>query len=496
MGVAYTHPSYRKMVKQWKKCRDVSDGREAVHKAGQVYLKPLTDQTNLEYSAMVQRAGFYNAFYRTISGLTGMLFRKPANITVPGDITELLKDVTMSGTPFGVFQTQCSEELLTVSRLGILVDYPTVVVDPNAPPSIAQAEKLGMRPTMQLYKTEQIINWKHVVVNNMKVLSMVVLQEKATKVKDMFEDTLIDQWRVLALDPQGWYYQQLYQRSKEYLDPQPVGAPIYPKLDGNFLNFIPFYPWTSCGPGIEPEQPELIDLCDMNLDHYRVSADYEHGCHFTGLPTAVVSGYTAATDDQGQPKEKLYIGSTAAWVFPDPQAKATFLEFTGQGLLELRTNLAGKEAKMAILGARMLAPEKKAADTATTTAIQRTGENSALARLAGTMSLCLTQALQMFVLWAAQDPSKVSYEINKDFVSLSMDTNMITAIVTAWLGEAISFETMFDALQRGDVQNIETTVAIERARIQANPPPKPVPAAPAKGPPGKDGPQPVDPKAG
>jgi len=29
----------------------------------------------------------------------------------------------------------------------------------------------------------------------------------------------------------------------------------------------------------------------MNLHHYQVSRDYEHGCHFSGLPTLFISGY-------------------------------------------------------------------------------------------------------------------------------------------------------------------------------------------------------------
>jgi hypothetical protein len=79
------------------------------------------------------------------------------------------------------------------------------------------------------------------------------------------------------------------------------------------------------------DEPPLIDLVDANLALYGINADYRHGLHFTGLPTPVVSGYQPQKDG-----EKFYIGSTSAWVFPDPQAKAVFLEFTGQGLDALK----------------------------------------------------------------------------------------------------------------------------------------------------------------
>jgi hypothetical protein len=74
------------------------------------------------------------------------------------------------------------------------------------------------------------------------------------------------------------------------------------------------------------QDPPILDLVNLNLAHYLINADYQHGCHFTGLPTPVVSGYEAKEN------EKLYIGSAVAWVFPNPEAKATYLEFTGQGL--------------------------------------------------------------------------------------------------------------------------------------------------------------------
>ena len=35
----------------------------------------------------------------------------------------------------------------------------------------------------------------------------------------------------------------------------------------------------------------LEDIIAVNLDHYRLDADFKHGLHFTALPTAWVSGF-------------------------------------------------------------------------------------------------------------------------------------------------------------------------------------------------------------
>ena len=33
------------------------------------------------------------------------------------------------------------------------------------------------------------------------------------------------------------------------------------------------------------------DIIAVNLDHYRLNADYKHGMHYTALPTAWVAGF-------------------------------------------------------------------------------------------------------------------------------------------------------------------------------------------------------------
>ena len=55
--------------------------------------------------------------------------------------------------------------------------------------------------------------------------------------------------------------------------------------------------WTSC---------RWAEIIAVNLDHYRLNADYKHGLHFTALPTAWLSGFDT---------EKTFkIGSGTAWV--------------------------------------------------------------------------------------------------------------------------------------------------------------------------------------
>ena len=90
---------------------------------------------------------------------------------------------------------------------------------------------------------------------------------------------------------------------------------------------LPLIPFVFHGPRHsrpDVDRPPLSDIIAVNLDHYRLDADYKHGLHFTALPTAWVSGFDKSAS--------LRIGSSTAWVSETPGATAGYLEFTGQGL--------------------------------------------------------------------------------------------------------------------------------------------------------------------
>lgn len=484
MAVDTKHPAYIAMESKWKRCRDAAAGQDAIHAAGTAYLPKLKDQTQEDYDAYKLRAGFYNASWRTIAGLVGMIFRKPPKVEVAENVKAYLADVTTSGVPFQVFAQQTTEECMSVGRVGVLVDCP------NAPDVRTRSDelKLNIRPSMQLYKAETIINWRTGNVNNQHVLTLVVLQEDFLEQDGEFAEKVKIRYRVLDLiksnidGVEAWRYRvRIYEVENDGTNKKDVqiGPDLYPKMNGAFLSGIPF--WFFGADDITPkvDEPPLIDLVDVNLSHYRTTADYEHGCHFTGLPTAVVSGYTPAGGTDGQPVEKLYIGSQTAWIFPNPDASATFLEFTGQGLSALETNLDRKESQMAVLGARMLAQEKKAAEAAETASIHRSGENSVLSGVSQTISQGLTMALIVFSEWCGAT-DKALCELNRDFFPIPMTPEQLSALVKSWQSNAISYETLYRNLQRGEIVAHDKDVKTETDEIAANPavvvPPDPAPA--------------------
>ena len=248
----------------------------------------------------------------------------------------------MSGLSLHQFAEMVAEEVVKIGRCDVLVDHPPM----TEALTVAQAESMGMRPYMRLYDAESIINWRTDRIDGAEMLTLVVLEEEYKIFEDEFKYECKTQWRVLDL-PEGIYRQRVFR--KDDRGNFVLAETIYPTSQGRPLARIPFEFFgirdnTPC-----VDKPPLLDLVEVNLSHYRTTADYEHGLHFTGLPTPVVTGFYSDAQDA-----QLRIGSGTAWLLPDPTSKAFYLEFTGQGLSELREALRAKEAMMATLGARIL----------------------------------------------------------------------------------------------------------------------------------------------
>ena len=470
------HSRYKAMSDQWVKCRAVAAGQKAVHAAGELFLPKLKDQTAEDYKAYKLRASFFNASFRTISALSGLIFRKPPVVDVPESIEPMLEDVTMSGIDFQIFAQQTAIEILTTGRIGVLVDFPSQSTEGMTQ---ADAESQKIRPTMQKYQAESIINWKTARMGNETALSMVVLREDAAlPAENEFKHKTEVRYRVLDLvkrkkedatgeKEEGFVYRvRVFRIDQDSKEQQQVGADLFPLMNGKPLAYIPFYFIGVDDTTPDVDEPPLIDLVNLNLAHYQLTADYRNGLHFTGLPTAMFWGYMPETGD------KMHIGSSTALCFPEPLGHGEYLEFTGQGLVSLKTALADLKEEMAILASRILSTEKKATEAAQTAQIHRAGESSILSAIAQTISIGLTKAVITFCEWAGQ-PGKWSVELNRDFTLVGLDAQQLTALVGAWQQGAFSQQVLFENLQRGEIVASDLTLEEMQEQISSSRPPMP-----------------------
>jgi hypothetical protein len=433
------HQQYTRYFPLWERCRHVIAGTDVLRRVdydswrvGGTYIPRPEGMSEYEYKQYIRLSAFFNATGRTVDAMVGLSMAKPANIEYPNK--DHLEDVTLTGMRLREFVQQVIHEEVEVTRLGVLVDHPTV---DTSKMRRVDAERMNVRPFLKLYKAEDITYWNEAVVNGKKQLTKVVLREDIDVLEDEFNIIKQRQYRILDLE-QGVYRVRIMH---EVDDGHAVKSEHYPKMNGQPLTHIPFYMTSKP----EVRKPILLDLVDTNLAHYRNSALYERALTYV-TPVPVVTGIGSSPD---MPSFK--VGGTDAWLISSTEAKAYYLEFTGQGLKPLETAIKEKEFRMSVQGARMLADEKKASEAQSTVEIRTAGERSIIANLAEDVSDVITKALKLMAQWSGYDSTNVHYRLNVDYGLSRLDYHTIKELVASWQSGAITYQTLFDNLLRGDV---------------------------------------------
>jgi len=457
------HADYELYEDYWKRARDTYGGQKKVQAAGETYLPKLDNQSATQYESYKMRARFLNAVRRTVDGLTGMVFRKEPIVESNG-IDGFLADVALQNQSFVDYAQQVINEVLLVAGGGTLVEHPiqAEVI------TVAQAEQMNMRPLFKFYAVENVINWRYKTINNIPTLVEVVLKEKYQN--DSGEQKELT--RNLLIDIDG-VYKQIVTKPDDAVKPI---EEIIPLMNGKTMEFIPFV-FHNTRTGIKYEMPPLTDLVDTNIHHYQIEADHMHGLRYVALPTPYVTGCSGpeenANNEDGTPVKQMSLGPSEIWFIANELAKVGMLEFTGTGLAAIREQLSRVESHMAQLGARVLMPEELIGkETATKSIISAKSETSLLSRIVNVTSSQLTTALRYASMWMDKtDLEKYKVTLNTDFLPVSMTSADLTALVGSWVSGAISHETLFDNLKKGDIIAGDADFNSERKKIEDQMPP-------------------------
>lgn len=448
MPINTLHPEYQAGLAHWIRARDVLAGEDALKAAGERYLPRLTGQTDDEYRSYRLRASFFNATARTADGYIGLVFRRPPFVTLPQENTPVARalatfesDVDLLGTTFSSYARNIVREVIAVGRAGSLIDWD-------------DAER---RAYVSAYDAEEILNWRAERIAGRNLLTLLVLREPAPatgKDVDEYEHRVEDQIRVFRLVDSG---------GKMQLE---CVTEVWRRIEGDWTlvestamrrygQAVPLIPFVFHGPRHSRpavDKPPLTDLIAVNLDHFRLNADYKHGIHFTALPTPWAAGIPSTTPTE------YTIGSAKLWLAENPAARFGFLEFKGDGLMTFERAMDRDERLLAVLGSRLLEPSKKVGETAEALELRQAGENSVLGALAINVSESLTHVLRWVHWWHGSDalPEEVpldrcSVQLNTDFSVKGMTPQELESVVAAWQAGALSRAAMVELFRRGEM---------------------------------------------
>ena len=455
MPINDPHPEYEAMTSRWKRCRDVAAGSDAVKAAGTRYLPrpPGMDHFDGSYRAYLARTLFFNAMSRTIDGLAGAIFQKSPTVVVPKTVEPSLADISLSDESLDGFALRVTREVLTTGRCAVLVD-------------VASAET-NNGPYMALYPAESLVSWRTGGRGGSSVLVRAVLHVVIDEpdAKDESKISRRDMYRELVLSDN--VYRVRLWTSLPRLHVRDTSKEIWvsgdwmtPQRRGKPLSFIPLLIIGANRLGAHVARPPLVDLADVNLSHYRSSADREAALYFVSMPTPWVSG--AKGDGP------LKIGASVAWDL-EKDGRAGMLEHSGQGIGAIKDAMQEKTAMMATLGARLLEEAPRVGETATAVTMRHAGEHATLRTIAQTVEAGLSQALGWFAWWVGTEktPADVgaSIELNKDFLNVRMSAEDMKALMLMWQTDGISFETLHYNLTQGEAMRPGVTADDERRQI-------------------------------
>lgn len=428
MTTDYKHPDYDANVPLWRKVRDVCAGEDAIKDKGAAYL-PNPDEADTgdakRYDRYKARAVFVETTARTLQGLVGIAYANWPKIETTAKV--LLDDADGSGVGIiGQSQLVLSDVLQT-GRAALLVDYPKGD-GISRKRTMAQVEAMGVRPFIVRYRAEDVLTWE----TTGGKLTRAVLSESIA-IYEGGEAKFATQLRELLLGDEG-YVVQLWRKH-----PEGGGFVLHDTIKIG-LSFIPLAFVGAVNNDATPDRAPLLGMANLNLAHYRNSADFEESAFLMGQPMLAITG---VTEEWVEKRGAIVFGSRSALPLP-AEGDAKLLQASPNTLA--KEAMAEKRDMMATLGGRLL--EATSVKTATQSAAESKAAYSPLSLACDNVSEAYTRALRWAETWGSDRSSKASFAIDTRFNDLTLDANAIRETVNAWQAGLVPQSDAVGVLQR------------------------------------------------
>src|SRR3990167_268792 len=176
-------------------CRDVYAGTARLREKASVYLPAFPRERQTAYESRVGASVLYNAFRRTVHGLTGMVMRKPPAVgqDVPTPIVEAWENIDLAGRHGDVFAHALLLDAIVDGHAHIFVDK--AVVNPDRVKTLADERDAGLRPYWVEIRKGDVLRSRTINVNGRTVLAGFAYLETSTEKSGMFGEVEVQRIR-------------------------------------------------------------------------------------------------------------------------------------------------------------------------------------------------------------------------------------------------------------------------------------------------------------
>jgi hypothetical protein len=431
----------------WQSIRHAMIGEVEIKKHGQMYLPKSEAMDDDQYAAYLDRAVFYNMVYRTVTGLTGSIFRRDPRLLKPGaKLKKLAKRISKDGLSLNVFSKVVAQEMLSVGRYGVLADK-------------TNSESITAQPYLAGYTCENILDWTTTEIDGRDEYDYILLREfKVDRRLFHFEGDeakpnvnygqLFTCYRILRLlwndeDNRWEYTQEYYARDDEDANLTEDPDVFLPLVYGVPMKRIPFRFFNATTNLPDIEKPPVLDILTLNMSHYKTYAQLEHGRYYTANPVYTVSG--------GQEDDEYHIGPSVVWEIGSGE-KAEILEFSGQGLKSLETALSTKEGQVASLGGRLLGDSSSAGQSDNQIKLKDRNEQSLLLNVTTVLNENFTDLLRIIGEWMNEAVDEtMEFRVNQDFLLDQAAAREFRAVAMMYKDGQLPIEVFYEYMLKADV---------------------------------------------
>lgn len=430
----------------WRSIRHAMIGEIEVKKWGKFYLPMPEGMDDGQYAAYLDRAVFYNMVYRTVTGLTGAIFRRdPRLISAGPKLKKLVKRVSKDGLSLDIFAKVVAQDMLSVGRFGVLADK-------------ANSDDPLVQPYLAGYTCENILDWTTQEIDGRDEYDYILLREFITDRRMViFEGDspqpnpsygqLFNAYRVLRLlwndfDNRWEYVQEFYARDAADADMTEVPIVSKPLIFGVPMKRIPFRFFNATTNLGDIEKPPVLDILTLNMSHYKTYAQLEHGRFYTANPVYYVTG----ADEE----DEYHIGPSVVWEIANGE-KAGLIEYSGSGLKSLENALCTKEDQVASLGGRLLGDSSSAGQSDNQVKLKDRNEQSLLLNVTTVLNANFTDLVQILAAWMNEENEDTEYRVNQDFLLDAAAAREFRAITMMYQAGIMPIEIIYEYFLKADV---------------------------------------------
>lgn len=462
MNILNTHADYAINLPIWQKVDDVCDGEEAVKAKGKTYLPvPISFGDDDRYKEYKERAVFYGVTGMTLNSYVGSAFNKIPTFNRPDELEYLDRNADGSGRSIYQVSQRLLRLIMKHYRCAVYVDFPTI----EASKTKAEEKQKSAFPMIHVINAKSILDWDHVIIGNQRKLSYVKIKEVITeRSDDGMSVNEVEQYRVLRLRD-GAYTVEVYRLSADKKEVFNTGEVVVTDYNGQTWDYVPFTFVGAVDNSDDIGRAPLLELANLNLAHYRNSADVEESGFIVGQPTLC---FPNVTNEQYEliKTEKLAFGSKRG--FP---TKAEIVQASENNLA--KQLMTDKWEQMKEMGARLIE-----VGSANKTATQAENESSVQHSVVSLAVSNISEALTMALRWCARfalpnydlDYEELSYTISQDFNKPVFSIELAKQLYEACVAKNLPWSVWFgyiksSTLPDDDWEDLMIQLDIQRAEV-------------------------------